>query len=174
MLSSMHVPNYWSSRMSANNRKDIICTEKPRHLKEKKVGKHKAFLPYIQGVTHKIAKHLKKKSIDFVFSPLNNIKKLLKSLKDSVDPALKKGVYMVPCECGKAYIGETTRSIRTKVKEHCIYIRLDRTQKTALAQHPMAQNTLLRLTTWKSFLMLIIGLWEGWVRQFKLSSTPIV
>ena len=74
--------------MSANNRKDIICTEKPRHLKEKKVSEHKAFLPYIQGVIDKIAKHLKKKSMDYVFSPLNNIKKILKWVKDSIDPAL--------------------------------------------------------------------------------------
>ena len=65
--------------------------EKPRHLKERKVGKHKAFLPYIQAVTEKIAKHLNKKSIYSLFSPLNNIKKLLKSVKDSIDPALKKG-----------------------------------------------------------------------------------
>ena len=121
--------------MSANNREDIICTKTPRHLKEKKVGQHKAFLPYIQGVTDKIAKHLKKKSIDYVFSPLNNIKKILKSVKDSIDPALKKGVYMIPCECGKAYIGETTRSIRTKVKEHYADIWLDRTQKSALVWH---------------------------------------
>ena len=34
--------------------------------KEKKVGDHKAFLPYIQGTTDKIAKHLKKKNIDSV------------------------------------------------------------------------------------------------------------
>ena len=59
-------------------RRAFAKTEKPRHLKEKKVGEHKAFLPYIQGVTDKIAKHLKKKSIDSVFSPLNNIRKLLK------------------------------------------------------------------------------------------------
>ena len=77
--------------MSANNREDIICTEKPRHLKERKVGKQKAFLPYVQGVTDKIAKHLKKKNIDSMCSPLKNIKKLLKSVKDPIDPTLKKG-----------------------------------------------------------------------------------
>ena len=76
--------------MSANNREDIICTETPRHLKEKNVGQHKAFIPHIQAITDKIAKHLKKKSIDSVFSPLKNIKKLLKSVKDPIDPALKK------------------------------------------------------------------------------------
>ena len=42
---------------------------------------------------------------------------------------------MIPCECFKAYIDKTRRSIRTKVKEHCADIPLDRTQKSALAQH---------------------------------------
>ena len=59
-------------------RRAFAKTKKPRHLKEKKVGKNKAFLPYIQAVTNKIAKHLKKKTIQSVFSPLNNITKLLK------------------------------------------------------------------------------------------------
>ena len=98
-------------------RRAFAKTKKPRHLKEKKVGEHKAFLPYIQGVTDKIAKHLKKKIIDSVFSPLNNIRKLLKWVKDPIDPALKKVVYMILCGCWKACIGETGRSIRTTVKE---------------------------------------------------------
>ena len=48
-------------------RRDFAKTEKPKdYLKEKKVGEQKDFLPYIQGVTNKIAKHLKKKSSDSV------------------------------------------------------------------------------------------------------------
>ena len=79
--------------------------------KERKVGDHKEFLPYIQGTTDKIDKHLKKKNIDSVFSPPNNIRKLLRSIKYHVDLCLKKGVYLILCECGKAYIGETGLSI---------------------------------------------------------------
>ena len=59
----------------------------------------------------------------------------MKSVKDLIDPSLKKGVYMIPCECGEVYSDETRRSIRVRVKENCAYIRLDRTQKFALAQH---------------------------------------
>ena len=57
-------------------------------FKDKKVGDHKAFLPYIQGITDKIAKHLKKKNIDSMFSPPNNIRKLLRSVKDPIDSSL--------------------------------------------------------------------------------------
>ena len=99
------------------------------------MGEHKAFLPYIQGVTDKIAKHLRKKSIESVFSPLNSIRKILKSVKDPIDPSLKKGVYIILCKCGKAYIGETWSSIQTRVKENCADIQLNRMQKFALAQH---------------------------------------
>ena len=41
----------------------------------------------------------------------------------------------IPCECGKAYISETGRSIRTSVKEHYGDIQLDRMQNSTLAQH---------------------------------------
>ena len=75
--------------------------------KQRKVGEHKAFLPYIQGTTDKIAKHIKKKNIDSIFSPPNNIRNLFRYVKDPIEPSLKKGVYLIPCECGKAYIGET-------------------------------------------------------------------
>ena len=91
----------------------------------------------------------KKKSIDSVFSPLNSIRKLLKIVKDPIDPSLKKGVYMIPCECGKAYIGETGRSIKTRVKEHCADIRLNRTQKSALAQHSHGTKHPIRIEDMK-------------------------
>ena len=103
--------------------------------KERKVGDHKAFLPYIQGIIDKIAKHLKKKNIDYVFSPPNNIRKLLRSVKNPIDPSLKKGIYLIPYECGKTYIGETGQSIRTRVKEHYADICFNRTYKSALAEH---------------------------------------
>ena len=55
-------------------------------LKEKKVVYHKSSLPYIQGVTDKIDKHLKKKNVDYVFSQPNNIKNLFRSIKGSDRP----------------------------------------------------------------------------------------
>ena len=70
-----------------------------------------------------------------MFSPSNNIKNILKSVKDSIDPSLKKGVYLIPCECGKTYIDETGWSIRTRVKEHCPDIHLNRTHKSLLAEN---------------------------------------
>ena len=58
--------------------------------KKRRWEKTTLFLWYIQGVTDKIAKHLKKKSIDSLFSSLNNIRKLLKSVRDPINLALKR------------------------------------------------------------------------------------
>ena len=44
-------------------------------------------------------------------------------------------MYKVVCSCGAPYIGETGRSVSTRIKEHCADIRHDRVQKLALAEH---------------------------------------
>jgi hypothetical protein len=45
------------------------------------------------------------------------------------------GVYSVPCECGQVYIGQTGRSIETRVKEHQCHIHLQHPDKSAVAEH---------------------------------------
>jgi hypothetical protein len=70
----------------------------------------KAFLPYIRGVTDKIAKVLKRKEIMTSFKPLITIRQRMKSVKDPIDNRQEKGIYKVSCSCGKCYIGETGRS----------------------------------------------------------------
>jgi hypothetical protein len=41
----------------------------------------------------------------------------------------------VPCECGRVYIGQTGRSIETRIKEHQRHIRLQHPDKSAIAEH---------------------------------------
>lgn len=42
---------------------------------------------------------------------------------------------MIPCSCSKEYIGETSRSLNIRIKEHTADLRRDRTSKSALAEH---------------------------------------
>ena len=60
---------------------------------------------------------------------------MLDQAKDKVDPNKRTGVYVIPFSCGNEYIGETRREIEIRVKEHCAYIRHNRTKKSALAEH---------------------------------------
>jgi hypothetical protein len=43
-------------------------------------------------------------------------------------------VYSVPWKCGKVYIGQTGRSIQTRVKEHERHICLEQPNKPAVAE----------------------------------------
>jgi hypothetical protein len=45
------------------------------------------------------------------------------------------GIYRIPCEWGKVYIGQTGCSMDTRLKEHQRYIRLEHPDKSAIAEH---------------------------------------
>jgi hypothetical protein len=45
------------------------------------------------------------------------------------------GVYSIPCECGKVYIGQTGQPIETKCKEHTRHLCLNQPEKSAVAEH---------------------------------------
>jgi hypothetical protein len=63
----------------------------------------------------KIAKVLEKKNIGETFKPLSTIRNSLKSIKDPIDPSNQKGVYMIPCSCGKPYVGETSCLVSIRI-----------------------------------------------------------
>jgi hypothetical protein len=66
--------------------------------------------------------------------PLKKIPGFLRPVKD--DLGLKTpGVYSMPCECGQVYIGQTGRSIETRVMEHQRHIHLQHLDKSAVAEH---------------------------------------
>jgi hypothetical protein len=96
-----------------------------------------ACLPYIQGVTDKIARVLSKKEIKTSFKPLVTIKQNMRSVKDKIDPRKSKGIYKIECSCGKCYIGETGRSFQIRIKEHGADIKNERIRTSALAEHSL-------------------------------------
>ena len=70
-----------------------------------------------------------------MFTPPNSVRTLLDKAKDLVDPKNHKGVYKIPRSCGEAYIGETRRSIETRLKEHSVDLRYDRIKNSTIAEH---------------------------------------
>lgn len=100
----------------------------------------KVNLPYILGTTDKISHILRKNNIRTTFEPMSTISKCLKSVQDPIDPKCHKGVYFVPCSCGKTYIGETGRSILTRIQEHAADIKHNCSKTLALAEHSSKTN----------------------------------
>ena len=97
-------------------------------------------LPYIQGTTDKVAKIRRKRKIRISFSPPNSLRNMLDKAKDPIDPKHKKGVYVIPCSCGKVYINETGRSVQVRLKEHCADIFHGLSKTSAIAEHSQDTN----------------------------------
>jgi hypothetical protein len=64
---------------------------------------------------------------------------LLRPVKDHLGLGTP-GVYRIPCECGRVYIGQTGRSVDVRLKEHQRHIRLEHPDKSAVAEHSIDQG----------------------------------
>ena len=77
-------------------------------------------LLYIGGTSETIARILKPFNILIAHKPTRNLRYLLTNVKDKDDPNDRQGtVYRVRCnDCNGTYIGETGRTLITKLGEH--------------------------------------------------------
>lgn len=75
------------------------------------------YLPFLPGMTNKIGRVLEKHNIKPIFKPGRKVRELLHLLKDRL-PLSSPSVYKIPCSCGGVYVGETRRTVSTRMKEH--------------------------------------------------------
>ena len=77
-------------------------------------------LPYIKGLSEKLQRIFRQHGIPSFHKPFNNIRSQIVKPKDNSEKLKKCGVvYSVKCGmCDKEYIGETVRSLGTRIKEH--------------------------------------------------------
>ena len=83
---------------------------------------------------------------------------MLHTHKDT-QPHKKAGVYKIPCECGKVYIGETGRYMDTRLKEHKTSFKLSEWEKSAIVKH--AQQHEHRIMWEDTQLITSINNWEA-------------
>jgi hypothetical protein len=109
----------------------------------------KAYLPYLECVTDRISRVLRKEGISTIFKPSRKIDAFLRPVKDKIDPLKTPGVYSIPCECGSEYVGMTDRSIATRRKEHQRSIRLNQPDKSAVAEHALSEGHIIEFNNTK-------------------------
>ena len=97
-------------------------------------------LPYICHTSHKLQRIFSQAEITIFHTAPNKIQASLQRHKDKQDTQDKAGVYRIPCECGKVYIGETGCNISTRVKEHQAHDRLGHLDKSAIIKHSHEQD----------------------------------
>ena len=74
-------------------------------------------LPYVSGVSAKLARIFKKRKISSAMKPHTKLRALLVHPKDKTDP--KEGVFTTDCTgCEKKYVRETKRKLQVGVKKH--------------------------------------------------------
>ncbi|PNF15534.1 hypothetical protein B7P43_G16534 [Cryptotermes secundus] len=93
-----------------------------------------AFLPYVGTIFNRISRVLSRHNIKAVGLPPYKLSSFLRPVKDSLG-LRTPGVYSIPCECGKVYIGQTGRSVDMRLKEHQRHIRFEQPDKSAVAEH---------------------------------------
>lgn len=91
-------------------------------------------LPYsISRINLKISKLFAKFGFHSIFKPVNKIS--FTNLKDLIPDFEYWGIYEIDCECGKAYIGQTRRALKFRIKEHEKYVNECKINISSIAQH---------------------------------------
>ena len=90
---------------------------------------------------------------------------MLSKVKDPLPIELQSGVvYRIPCCCGKAYIGETTQRLETRLKEHRDDCRKQNLQSSAVADHAWTAHCPIK---WEETTMVVRARtpWEVQVKE---------
>lgn len=131
---------------------------RPTVTDDSTINQNFVILPFVSNISDKIGRILSKHKIKVAYNTTTKIKNLLNPLKDKI-PYNTCGVYQVPCTCGKVYIGETGRTIDTRLKEHKRHLRLIQPTKSAIAEHALdtlhdinfeKTKTISKTKNWKS------------------------
>ena len=77
-------------------------------------------LPYLQGISENIARTLNHFNVNVAHKPVMTVGSILRKPKDKFSKELSTGViYKINCKnCDKVYIGQTSRALRSRTREH--------------------------------------------------------
>ena len=92
-------------------------------------------LPYIQGLSERIARTCHQLNVRTAFTSRPTLRNLLVDVKGKPPSESRLGVvYSIPCNCGRVYIGETSRSLDVRRSEHKRAVK-SMDSKNAIAVH---------------------------------------
>lgn len=73
---------------------------------------------YIEGLCEEIRRILRDYNIRTVFRTIDTLGRILTKVKDPPQKKRPGVIYKIECICGDFYVGETKRTVTTRIKEH--------------------------------------------------------
>ena len=120
-LATCGYPEWTINKVKKDIRLKQSKTAPPKKKKDSdNPSKGLVVVPYVAGVSERIARVYKKHGFSTSFKPHQTLRNLLVHPKDKIDMQHKaETVYEIPCAgCPKSYIGETGRAFGTRLLEH--------------------------------------------------------
>jgi hypothetical protein len=103
-----------------------------------------AYIPYTQTTFGQLSRMLAKHNIRNVALPPRKIISHLPPVKDALG-LRTPGIYSIPYECSRVYIGQSDRSVQLRIKEHNRHIRQAQPDKSAVAEHSINHDHIIKL-----------------------------
>jgi hypothetical protein len=103
-----------------------------------------AYIPYTQTAYGRLSRMLAKRNIKCVVLPPRKIFNYFPPVEDALG-LRTPGIYSILCECGRVYIGQSGRSIQLRIKEHNRHIRMAQPDKSAVAEHSINHDHIIKL-----------------------------
>ena len=94
-------------------------------------------IPYVRGLSEGIKRILPSADVRVVFQSHSSLRQELVHPKDPV-PTLQKAnvVYRIPCtSCSSVYVGQTSRTLEARLKEHKAAVKHARTSLSTVANY---------------------------------------
>ena len=113
-------------------------------------------IPYIKGISEPLERIFRKHGVAVYHKPVNTLRQQLVHPKDPTPKENKTGViYQIRCKtCNRLYIGETARTLKTRIQEH------KKTTSSAINEH---QANTGHIIDWEN--VKIIGKEEQWMKR---------
>jgi len=99
-------------------------------------------VPYIKDISESFRNITKKYDFNLAFTTTNTLQKYIKPGKDNLNPESSCGVvYKINChDCDASYVGQTKRSLKTRVKEHIMDIKKSSGSHSVISDHRLTFN----------------------------------
>jgi len=102
------------------------------------------YIPYTQTTYGRLSRMLAKHNVKRVALPFRKVFSYLPPVKDALG-LRTSGIYRIPCECGRVYIGQSGRPIQIRIKEHNRHIRFAQPDKSAVVEHSINHDHIIKL-----------------------------